>query len=269
MLRIQDLQLYLPQLQHYKQTSTSLIDWIDATRKKQDALQATKIDNVPALNNHISNQKVSWWCLYLKQGQCELSGLTALYCCCFKALNTEIKGRRDTVESVLRDNEACVTSVKVRTPACPRVFVFSSFIHFVSLQDYETDLATYTSGLETLLNIPIKRTMLRSPSVDLNQEVAALQLGCCDPPVFRLVNIFTSCLCFCARPHKYRPAIWNCSLFLVTTTSSWESYWKTWRSSRYLFCFHNVYHVDVNKVEFPQSGQKSHAGLKKSWIMKG
>lgn len=39
------------------------------------------------------------------------------------------------------------------------------------LQDYETDLASYTSGLETLLNIPIKRTMLKSPSMDLNQEV--------------------------------------------------------------------------------------------------
>lgn len=38
-------------------------------------------------------------------------------------------------------------------------------------QDYETDLAAYTSGLETLLNIPIKRTMLKSPTVDLNQEV--------------------------------------------------------------------------------------------------
>lgn len=42
----------------------------------------------------------------------------------------------------------------------------------VALQDYETDLAAYTSGLETLLNIPIKRTMLKSPTVDLNQEVA-------------------------------------------------------------------------------------------------
>lgn len=39
------------------------------------------------------------------------------------------------------------------------------------LQDYESDLAAYTSGLETLLNIPIKRTMLKSPTVDLNQEV--------------------------------------------------------------------------------------------------
>lgn len=39
------------------------------------------------------------------------------------------------------------------------------------IQDYESDLAAYSSGLETLLNIPIKRTMLKSPTVDLNQEV--------------------------------------------------------------------------------------------------
>lgn len=56
--RLQDLQLYLPQLQRYKQTSTSLLEWIDKTRKKQDTLQATKIDNVQALKDHIGNQKV-------------------------------------------------------------------------------------------------------------------------------------------------------------------------------------------------------------------
>lgn len=45
------------------------------------------------------------------------------------------------------------------------------FMTLFVLQDYETDLASYTSGLETLLNIPIKRTMLKSPSMDLNLEV--------------------------------------------------------------------------------------------------
>ncbi|XP_076579508.1 desmoplakin-B isoform X1 [Chaetodon auriga] len=124
--RLQDLQLYQPQLQHYKQTSTSLFDWIDATRKKQQALQTTKIDNIQALKDVIDDQK---------------------------ALNSEIKSKREIVERVLKDNEACVNSIK----------------------DYETDLASYTSGLETLLNIPIKRTMLRSPSMDLNQEATQLQ----------------------------------------------------------------------------------------------
>ncbi|KAK9519723.1 hypothetical protein VZT92_022433 [Zoarces viviparus] len=124
--RVQDLELYQPQLQHYKQTSTSLIEWIDATKKKQDALQATKIESIPALTDHINKQK---------------------------ALNSEIKVKRETVERVLKDNEACVNAVK----------------------DYETDLASYTSGLETLLNIPIKRTMLKSPSMDLNLEATQLQ----------------------------------------------------------------------------------------------
>ncbi|XP_068581081.1 desmoplakin-B [Cebidichthys violaceus] len=124
--RVQDLELYHPQLQHYKQTSTSLIEWIDATKKKQDALQATKIESIPALTDHINNQK---------------------------ALNSEIKARRETVDRVLKDNETCVNAIK----------------------DYETDLASYTSGLETLLNIPIKRTMLKSPSMDLNLEATQLQ----------------------------------------------------------------------------------------------
>ncbi|KAM9848762.1 desmoplakin-B [Aulostomus maculatus] len=124
--RLQDLQLYLPQLTHYKQTSSDLSDWIDATRKRQDTLQATKITSLEALNEHINNQK---------------------------GLNSEIKSRREAVDSVLKDNEACVNSIK----------------------DYETDLASYTSGLETLLNIPIKRTMLKSPSMDLNLEATQLQ----------------------------------------------------------------------------------------------
>ncbi|XP_039666820.1 desmoplakin isoform X1 [Perca fluviatilis] len=124
--RVQDLQLYHPQLQTYKKTSSSLIDWIDATRKNQDALQTTKIESIQALTDHINKQK---------------------------ALNSEIKSRRETVESVLKDNEACVNSIK----------------------DYETDLASYTSGLETLLNIPIKRTMLKSPSTDLNLEATQMR----------------------------------------------------------------------------------------------
>lgn len=45
------------------------------------------------------------------------------------------------------------------------------FLNFVILQDYELQLASYTSGLETLLNIPIKRTMVQSPSGVILQEV--------------------------------------------------------------------------------------------------
>ncbi|XP_054645196.1 desmoplakin-A [Dunckerocampus dactyliophorus] len=124
--RLQDLRRYLPQLEHYKQTSSSLTDWIDDTRKKQDILRATNIQNVQVLKDHINDEK---------------------------ALNAEIKAKRDTVESVLKDNDACVNSIK----------------------EYETDLACYASGLETLLNIPMKKTMIRSPSVDLIQEATQLQ----------------------------------------------------------------------------------------------
>ncbi|XP_061594907.1 epiplakin-like [Cololabis saira] len=124
--RLQDLQLYLPQLHHYQQTSAALLQWIDATRKQQDVLRATKFEDVQALKDLITEQK---------------------------ALNAEIKARRETVESVLRDSEACVNAIR----------------------DYETDLVSYSSGLETLLNVPIKRTMLKSPSMDLHQEVTHLQ----------------------------------------------------------------------------------------------
>uniref|UniRef100_A0A665WUZ4 Desmoplakin-like n=1 Tax=Echeneis naucrates TaxID=173247 RepID=A0A665WUZ4_ECHNA len=95
-----------------------------------------------------------WHCFLLCRQHIDniqtFDNLTLLF---LKALNAEIKARRDTLDSVLKDNEACMHSIK----------------------DYETDLASYTSGLETLLNIPIKRTMLRSPAMDLNQEAVQLQ----------------------------------------------------------------------------------------------
>lgn len=43
--------------------------------------------------------------------------------------------------------------------------------YVVFFQDYELQLASYSSGLETLLNIPVKRTMLQSPSSVVRQEV--------------------------------------------------------------------------------------------------
>lgn len=59
MVRLQDLQSYQPQLEHYKESSASLGDWIEATRKKQETLQATKIDDIQTLMDHINQQKVS------------------------------------------------------------------------------------------------------------------------------------------------------------------------------------------------------------------
>ncbi|XP_067086396.1 desmoplakin-A-like isoform X3 [Osmerus mordax] len=132
--RLRGQTVYLQQLQHYRGTGSTLGEWIGATRKQQDGLHGAKIDDIGGLNEHLSQQK---------------------------ALNTEIKGRRENVESVLRDNETCVNSIK----------------------DYELELASYSAGLETVLNIPIKRTMLLSPANELTQEATQLQT--------RYIELFT------------------------------------------------------------------------------
>uniref|UniRef100_A0A671MZJ8 Desmoplakin-like n=1 Tax=Sinocyclocheilus anshuiensis TaxID=1608454 RepID=A0A671MZJ8_9TELE len=41
-------------------------------------------------------------------------------------------------------------------------------------KNYELELATYSAGLETLLNIPIRRTVLQSPSSTISEEVSSL-----------------------------------------------------------------------------------------------
>ncbi|XP_045061815.1 desmoplakin-like isoform X2 [Coregonus clupeaformis] len=70
-----------------------------------------------------------------------------------KVLHSEIKGKKEKVEDVQKDAETCSASIK----------------------DYELQLASYSAGLETLLNIPIKRTMLQSPATVVRQEGADLQ----------------------------------------------------------------------------------------------
>uniref|UniRef100_A0A673Y977 Desmoplakin n=1 Tax=Salmo trutta TaxID=8032 RepID=A0A673Y977_SALTR len=89
-------------------------------------LSQSLIDSITALDEHLNQQK---------------------------ALNSEIKVKRESVESVLRDTDACVNSIK----------------------DYELELASYSAGLETLLNIPMKRTMPQSPSTQLTEEATLLQ----------------------------------------------------------------------------------------------
>lgn len=56
--RLLDLQSYEPELQRYKQASDSLSEWIEVTRGKQDTLQATKIDGIDTLKEHMDTQKV-------------------------------------------------------------------------------------------------------------------------------------------------------------------------------------------------------------------
>lgn len=50
----------------------------------------------------------------------------------FKALNTEIKARRETIEGVLKDNEACVHSIKVGTSTCNTFIILFYFPAFMT-----------------------------------------------------------------------------------------------------------------------------------------
>lgn len=124
--RMWDLEKQEKQLKHYQQSSTSLEQWIDNARKRQDTLQAAKLSDIQTLVDHLNQQK---------------------------ALHTEIKGKKEKVDDVQKNADTCAASIK----------------------DYELQLASYSSGLETLLNIPIKRTMLQSPASVVRQEAADLQ----------------------------------------------------------------------------------------------
>ncbi|KAG7524699.1 desmoplakin isoform X2 [Solea senegalensis] len=124
--RMWDLEKHENQLKHYQQDRTSLEQWIDNARKRQDTLQTVKLSDMQILMDHINQQK---------------------------ALHTEIKGKKDKVEDVNKNADTCATSIK----------------------DYEIQLASYSSGLETLRNIPIKRTMIQSPASVVRQEAADLQ----------------------------------------------------------------------------------------------
>ncbi|XP_073346697.1 desmoplakin-A isoform X1 [Pagrus major] len=124
--RMWDLEKQEKQLRHYQQSSTSLEQWIDNARKRQDNLQTAKLSDIQTLMDHLNQQK---------------------------ALHTEIKGKKEKVEDVHKNADNCAASIK----------------------DYELQLASYSSGLETLLNIPIKRTMLQSPASVVRQEAADLQ----------------------------------------------------------------------------------------------
>ncbi|XDV26469.1 hypothetical protein PO909_030186 [Leuciscus waleckii] len=124
--RVWDLEKQEKQLNHYKQTSSIINKWIQETRQRQDALQITKFSSLENLIHHLEQQKV---------------------------LYSEIKGKKEKVDDVVKDSDTCAASIK----------------------DYELQLASYSAGLETLLNIPIKKTMLQSPTTELRQEATELQ----------------------------------------------------------------------------------------------
>uniref|UniRef100_A0A8C5BXW8 Desmoplakin a n=1 Tax=Gadus morhua TaxID=8049 RepID=A0A8C5BXW8_GADMO len=123
--RLWDLEKQDKELRDYHKSSGNLETWIDNTRIRQDSLQTVKFTDIPALMDHLNQQKV---------------------------LYNEIKGKHEKVEDVQKDAEICASSIK----------------------DYELQLASYSAGLETLLNVPIKRTMLKSPASTVRQEATVL-----------------------------------------------------------------------------------------------
>ncbi|XP_072297683.1 desmoplakin-A [Eucyclogobius newberryi] len=124
--RVWDLEKQEKQLKHYQQTSTSLDQWVDNARKRQDNLQLFKLNDIQTLTDHLNQQKL---------------------------LHTEIKGKKDKVEDLQKNADTCAASIK----------------------DYELQLASYSAGLETLLNIPIKKTMIQSPASTVRTEANDLQ----------------------------------------------------------------------------------------------
>ncbi|KAJ8272779.1 hypothetical protein GJAV_G00093340 [Gymnothorax javanicus] len=70
-----------------------------------------------------------------------------------KMLHSEIKGKKEKIDDVMSDANVCASSIS----------------------DYEVELASYSAGLETLLNIPIKRTMIQSPATVVRNEASDVQ----------------------------------------------------------------------------------------------
>ncbi|XP_041097838.1 desmoplakin-like [Polyodon spathula] len=126
--RYVDLESQLRQLKHYRGISGALSKWTDDTRRRQDTLEATRFDEPKVIIEQMNEQK---------------------------ALLTEIKGKRGTVEEVQKNAELSASAIK----------------------DYELQLASYSAGLDTLLNIPIKKTMIRSPSSVILQEKCSSKLA--------------------------------------------------------------------------------------------
>ncbi|XP_073709058.1 desmoplakin-B-like isoform X2 [Garra rufa] len=123
--RLDDLDAYQPHLQRYLQSSSRLNGWIGETQRQIDSQQNVKTDDI-AVYTQLLNQQ--------------------------KALNSDIKAKRELLETAQKDGETCMNDIK----------------------NYELELASYSAGLETLLNIPIRRTVLQSPSSTISEEVSSL-----------------------------------------------------------------------------------------------
>lgn len=55
--RLWDLEKQEKQLDHYQQCNTSLEDWMDNARKRQDSLQMSKFTDIQTLMGYLNQQK--------------------------------------------------------------------------------------------------------------------------------------------------------------------------------------------------------------------
>uniref|UniRef100_A0A8C7IE90 Desmoplakin n=1 Tax=Oncorhynchus kisutch TaxID=8019 RepID=A0A8C7IE90_ONCKI len=78
-----------------------------------------------------------------------------------------------------RQKQDTLQATKIDSITYTNVLLFLNSIpvnlRYICFQDYELELASYSAGLETLLNIPMKRTMTQSPSTQLTEEATLLQ----------------------------------------------------------------------------------------------
>ncbi|XP_032624496.1 desmoplakin isoform X2 [Chelonoidis abingdonii] len=121
-----DLERQVKQLKTYRDLYQALNKWICDAKRRQDAIEAVKLGDCNTIMRYSHEQK---------------------------NLHSEITGKRDKVEEVLKQADLCAAAIK----------------------DYELLAASYSSGLETLLNIPIKKTIVQSPAGLILQEAAEIQ----------------------------------------------------------------------------------------------
>ncbi|XP_038246615.1 desmoplakin isoform X3 [Dermochelys coriacea] len=121
-----DLERQVKLLKTYRDLYQVLNKWICDAKRRQDAIESVKLGDCNTIMRYSHEQK---------------------------NLHSEITGKRDKVEEVLKQADLCGAAIK----------------------DYELLAASYSSGLETLLNIPIKKTIVQSPAGLILQEAAEIQ----------------------------------------------------------------------------------------------
>lgn len=121
-----DLERQIKQLKTYRDLYQALCKWICDAKRRQDSIESTKLCDSNTIMRYLHDQK---------------------------NLHSEICGKRDKVEELLKHADQCSAAIK----------------------DYELQVASYSSGLETLLNIPIKKCVVQSPAVLILQEASEAQ----------------------------------------------------------------------------------------------